>query len=820
MEEFDKTLNTLPEDEGEKTMSAASAEAYLPDDDELGATRGYKASSVRRSGRYITVFEGEKEPVLLDLDAIRKDEVIIGRVNSEYVPDIMMTSGIVSRRHGRFVLRNGRWLLEDLGSTNGISYCDERISSREIMDGDIYRIDAPDDRTARGVLILVSTELPSGELERVPVGGKAVTIGRSTSCDIVLPHVCVSKVHAVVEPAAGGWILKDNGSTNGLMLNGQQVNGKMPLEEKDVITIVDARIVLSNGVLYVFRFRQGITVSARDVVVIRGKGDGKSITTDHVSLDINPGELVAIVGGSGAGKSTIMNVLCGYLKPEHGHVYINGADLYRNFEILKKQLGYVPQSDIVYNDLKLADMLRYTAKLRLPADTGESEIERVITEAIRMVGLEDKKDLLIKRLSGGQRKRASIAVELLADPGLLFLDEPTSGLDPGTEKSLMTSLKAMTGNGKTVILVTHSTLQLDMCDKVLFMGRGGKLCYFGSMNDARAFFGTGDVVTIYNEITERPEIWKGKYLQNARSERVPDSSGPEKKAGQKKSGSLKVLCRRYTNLIYNDRKRLALLILQAPLLAFLISMVANGQQFVQYNMTKSLLFCLSCSAFWIGMLNAIQEICKERVILKREYMTGLSLTKYILSKVAVLGVACVIQSALLVVMFAILAGVPKDGAVLDFFTETRTLTDTGVIFAPLAEMYITTFLTTLSATGVGLLISGLFSNPDRAMTVAPIMLMPQMLFSGLLFELSGATECISWFTVCRWSMEAYGSTANLNALPTSYQQKGVSIPHDPEKFFEISAGHMLKAWGILLLITAVCAVIARLIIRNVRNDEA
>ena len=194
--------------------------------------------------------------------------------------------------------------------------------------------------------------------------------------------------------------------------------------------------------------------------------------------------------------------MCGYLQPTQGEVYINGVNLYQNFDSLKKLIGYVPQSDIVYDNLTLHDMLLYTAKLRLPKDTTPTEREAAITRAIDMVELPEKRDSLIKSLSGGQRKRASIAVELLSDPNLLFLDEPASGLDPGTERNLMQSLRKMADGGKTVILVTHSTLQLKMCDKIVFMGKGGNLCFFGSYAEALTFFGVSDIVDVYNMITE------------------------------------------------------------------------------------------------------------------------------------------------------------------------------------------------------------------------------------------------------------------------------------------------------------------------------
>lgn len=551
-------------------------------------------------------------------------------------------------------------------------------------------------------------------------------------------------------------------------------------------------------------YRSGISVDADHVVITRGKGRKTFVTGNNVSLNIKPGELVAIIGGSGAGKSTILNCMCGYLPPAKGEVYINGIDLYKNFNSLKKLIGYVPQSDIVYDNLTLYDMLFYTAKLRLPKDVSERERESAIDRAIRLVELSEKKNSFIKSLSGGQKKRASIAVELLSDPNLLFLDEPASGLDPGTERNLMQSLREMANGGKTVILVTHSTLQLKLCDKIVFMGKGGNLCYFGSYDDALAFFGVSDVVDVYNMITDNAPEWRNKYdstAEPAPAERASSSNTPAGKS--KRRFQLPVLCARYIKLVANDRQRLLLLLVQAPVLALLISLVADGQQFEQYEMTKSLLFALSCSAFWVGMLNAIQEVCKERSILKREYMAGLSLNAYLLSKILVLGILCLIQSVLIIGVFAVSVGLPEE----------------GLFMAPIVELLITTFLTAIASAAMGLFVSSLFTNADRAMTVAPILLMPQILFSGLIFKLDGATEMISWLAVCRWSMEGYGTTANLNELQLKMQQEGVMIEHEAEEFFEFTTAHMLKDWAILFAFVIIFLLLARIVLTTVGKEK-
>ncbi len=761
------------------------------------------------SSSLITIFDGSETPHTVNLRGYDKEFIYFGRDPQN---DIVLLSKLVSAEHGRFVYQNGSWVIEDKGaykeqgSTNGLIYNNASIRSRSVCDGDFIRIDDGVETIAEGVLFVFSTDDSSNKWNHLPLNEKKqITIGRGEDCDIILPHVSVSQQHAKIVCEQDGYYIYDNDSTNGIIVNNGRITEKTKLHEKDVIVITNSKLIFTSTAIYYCCYKSGISVDASDIVIQRGRGKKSFVTSNHVNLHIKPGELVAVIGGSGAGKSTILNAMCGYLPPTEGNVYINGINLYQNFDSLKKLIGYVPQADIVYDNLSLHDMLSYTAKLRLPSDTTLSERENAINKAIEMVELMEKKGSLIRSLSGGQKKRASIAVELLSDPNLLFLDEPASGLDPGTERNLMQSLRTMADGGKTIILVTHSTLQLKMCDKIVFMGKGGNLCFYGSYEEALQFFEVSDVVDIYNMITDDAEFWRTEYekkepvSQGNHVEHV--AYGKEKKH---RNRQLRVLSARYTKLVVNDRQRLLLLLMQAPLLALLISFVADGKQFEQYEMTKSLLFALSCSAFWVGMLNAIQEICKERSVLKREYMTGLSLGSYITSKIVVLGVLCLLQSIFITGVFSVMIGLPEK----------------GIMLPPFVELLLTTFLTAVASTAMGLFVSSLFTNADRAMTVAPILLMPQILFSGLIFKLGGVTETISWFAVCRWSMEGYGTTANLNTLPLKLQQEGVQIPHESEVFFEFTKTHFATAMGILAIYTLAFLLLSRKVLSNIGKEKS
>lgn len=756
----------------------------------------------------LTIFDGDSEPLSYTFGSDSKDTVTFGRSQEN---DIILKSKLVSGTHGRIIRKNGSWFIEDKGayevkgSTNGLLYNGGFITSHDIGSWDLIRIDNGQEAMSQGVLFVFSYGENENNWKFLPLSDKDhVNIGRDQSADIVLIHTSVLRAHAQMTREGNFWYITALSSESHVFLNNVMISGKTRLQEKDLITIGISKLIFTSKRIFYFGLVQGISVDVNDVVVTRGRE--KKITSNHVSFNVKPGELVAIIGGSGAGKSTIMSTMCGYLKPSGGHVYIDGIELYNNFDSLKSLIGYVPQSDIVYDNLTLYDMLKYTAKLRLK-DFTDKEREEAIKNAINMVELAGFDQHFIKNLSGGQRKRASIAVELLSDPKLMFLDEPSSGLDPGTERSLMNSLRKMANNGKTVVLVTHSTLQLKMCDKIVFMGKDGNLCFYGSYEEAINFFGItdDDIVKAYDVMNNDAVNCRKRF--NSMRPKVGHAPLPDEKPQKMHGGFFRqtgILTSRYTKLMINDRQKLLILLGEAPLLAILISLVANGKEFEQYEMTKSLLFCLSCSAFWMGVSSSIQEICKERSVLKREYMTGESIGAYILSKIIVLGVISFIQCLLIVGVFAAIVGVP----------------DEGVAMNPFLEILITTFVTALSSVATGLCVSSLFKNADKAMTIAPILLMPQILFSGLLFTLKGFLDKISWFVICRWSMEGYGTTANLNKLKLRLQMQGINIPHKKERFFTFTADHLYRSWLILIIFTIAFLVITRIILIKVKKEQA
>jgi ABC transport system ATP-binding/permease protein len=740
--------------------------------------------------KIVEIFVGDEYFDAFDLTRFGKKKITFGRSPDN---DIIINSTIVSSNHGYFVIEGNQCVIYDNSSTNGL-LIDGKKHRKFLLEKEVViRIDNLDNTLQNGVTIIFSNTSDVEDWIEVNVEN-LVTIGRSKENSICLKHVGISLKHAKIQKVGEVYFLYDLNSTNGIIVNGQVLHEKVELKNKDVFRIGNANFLFGIDKLHYKQSNSGIKLQAVNIVKTVKTKKGLLRISDDISLTIQPGEFVAIIGGSGAGKSTFMNCISGYNKASSGKVYIDDCDLYNNYQVFKSLIGYVPQQDIVFDNLTLHSMLTYTAKMRMPSDLSNDEIEKRIDEVIEIVELSERKNTFIRQLSGGQKKRASIAVELLADPSLFFLDEPTSGLDPGTERNLMYTLKKMSSFGKTIVLVTHTTLNLHLCDKIVFLGKGGKLCFYGTPDDALKFFSVENLVDVYNMLSSDTQLWFEKFKLKLQTPNVNISS--VNKVSEKKVNVIKqfiILSKRYAELILNDKRQLMLLLLQAPLLGLFMSVVVNSNDiFKYYDHTKAILFTMICSAIWMGLLNSIQEICKERVVFKREYAANLRIIPYILSKVIIQAVVSFVQSVLFIGTIWILFGLPKAGILTDW------------VFL---EMVITTFIVSLAASSTGLLVSSLSPNTEIAMITAPLLLVPQMLFSGMLFKLDGVIKTISYLIISRWGMEAYGSIADLNSLPLEVQKDFPMIVRTTESFFEVTKSHLLLTWGILVIYTSVLILI-------------
>ncbi|HAT12363.1 MAG TPA: maltooligosyl trehalose synthase [Microcoleaceae bacterium UBA11344] len=631
----------------------------------------------------------------------------------------------------------------------------------------------------------------------ISIKNRSVLLGRDPNASLQLDAPLVSRHHATIDQdSRGNYILRDY-SVNGVFVNGQRVTNSVQLSEGDAIRIGPFTLIYRSDELEMQDSGHQIRLDA-DCLVIPKRLDG-------IKLAIEPGQFVALVGGSGAGKSTLMRTLLGIEKTTEGVVYLNGDNLRKNFNIYRNQIGYVPQDDIVHADLQVEEVLSYAAKLRLPPDT---DVNQVVSKTLEDIEMTHRRKALVKELSGGQRKRVSIGVELLADPKLFFLDEPTSGLDPGLDKKMMQLLRKLANQGRTVILVTHATANITMCDRIVFMGRGGRLCYFGPPTVALDFFDvkTGDFADIYNELETgetQVQSWADKfrnspyyqrYIVNHFSSGNPEgktSTAPTKPKSVSFIQQLLLLAQRYFQLVSRDVVNLSLALLTAPIGISLLRLAVRDKdpligapEATLAPLALRVLFVFTCAAIWVGLATSLQEIVKESAIYLRERLVNLGLFAYVGSKVLILSGLALLQTILMVAVILIAFKHPEPSLI------SWTL-----------GASITTFLTLLSCVSLGLVVSAIVKNGSQANSALPLLLLPQIIFSGVLFKMEGAASKFSWLMLSRWSVGAYGSLVNVNAMvPAPIKLPNgstLSQPFEPNPVYDPTWENLSLNWGIL-----------------------
>lgn len=753
------------------------------------------------------------------LSDMGKSQLNIGRSSDN---DIVLNSSAVSHHHGRLTLQNGKTYYEDLNSSNG-TYVDV-LGTAKYLHGSQGNIGLKDGMVlnvggmgSQNAVYMMYSLCSSDEVwKRININKKRLSIGRAPGNDIVLSHPAISRQHAAIEPCqAGGYEIVDVSGKNGTLVNGRMINGRKRLKECDIIQIVAFQMIYLKESIFYKTSSEGISLNIQHLRKVVGGSQKKELLHD-VNLQIESNEFVAIIGGSGAGKTTLMNAISGFDRGGvTGKVYCNGLDLYENFKYMKSVIGYVPQEDIIYQNLTLRKMLEYTAKLKMPDDVSKSERDAQIDAVLDMVELKPQQNTYIRKLSGGQKKRASIAVELLADPRLFFLDEPTSGLDPGTEQNLMRTLSRMAATQKkTIIMVTHTIQNLYLCDRIILMGTGGRCCFSGNLEEARMFFDTENLADAYNVVAANSKEWEAQYAKFQKKDYQVKTSGedsqktmnPIKRPGKRPSAfrQLMILIQRYLELMKNDWARLLILMIQPVIIGLLLYLVSEETVFDVYENTKTMMFALCCSGIWIGLFNSIQEICKERNILRREYMTNLKLPVYVFSKFAVQSLIGAVQAIFLTGTFLGAIGKNGEGLFLDSFFP---------------ELILSIWLVILASEALGLAVSANAKSGDKAMVAAPFILIIQLLFSGILFKLEGFGEWISYVTVSRWTVEALGSTVNLNDLPLKLQADYPMIEHEAEAFFEATKAHVLQDWGILAGMTFLFLIFSMFSLRKLAKDS-
>ena len=745
-------------------------------------------------------------------------EIYIGRREGCH---ILLPYEIISRVHAKIRFFNGACYLSDMGSSNK-TYVNNRVITEEyqLKPNDIIMFYDMNYQLVVTIKYTYTSQKQSSD-------AKTITIGRAATNDVVINHVSVSRVHAIVTKEADGYYISDNKSLNGTYVNGNRITGKTRLNIGDKILIVSAKLYFDGNSVAYSVSNDGLSVSAVNLSKEVVNSGVKKTILNNVSFNIESGSFVALVGGSGAGKSTLMDCLNGFRPATSGRVIVNGEDFYANYDSYKSIIGYVPQQDVVYKNLTVRQMLSYSAELRMPEDTSPKEREERINQVIKDVSLEGKENLRISRLSGGQKKRVSIAVELLADPKLLYLDEPTSGLDPGLDKSMMELLSSLSKKGTTIVLITHATTNITLCDKVVFMGMGGRLCYCGAPSGLLSHFEVEDIPDIYKKLSiasgkdadkileSNALYFENKYKSVANFDTEEALTRPKTAIAKRKNvgeiRQLMILMRRYFKLISSDIFSMALMFGQAPIMLLILKVVLTNETFDFHDKAKQFLFVVSSIATIMGVLNAFIEICKERDVFKREYAVNLSLKAYVLSKIIVLGIICFVQAVMLCVGINVMAKLPAS----------------DIMFGGFANCLISVYLVLLASTAMGLLISAISPNTERATLYMPLIIIPQIVFSGLMFELEGIKEYLSWFIVNRWGISSLGALFDIEGItemsifkdvdPATLEMMEIEIPG--LEMFEHSVSYLMTCWGALALTTVACLVFIYCFIRKENKNK-
>jgi len=686
------------------------------------------------------------------------DEAILGRDDS---CQVVLVDSRISRRHASVTHQDG-WHVRDLNSINGVYTDGSRRSVIAVPAATSVRLGNPDDGP-EVLFRLISAESPVPTRSQHPRA--IVTIGRGTENGIVLDDLLASRAHARAILNGDGFDIQDLGSRNGTFVNGAPVTTAF-LGPKDLLTIGHSRFNVIDRCLVEQVDNGHVSFVATDLT--RTLTNGKRLL-DRVSFTLDGSSLLAVIGPSGAGKSTLLGALTGSKPATSGDVLYAGRDLYANYADLRNRIGVVPQDDVVHYQLTVRQSLRFAAELRFPDDLDPDLREKRVEEVIDELGLTGNADTRVSQLSGGQRKRTSVALELLTEPSLLFLDEPTSGLDPGLDKAVMQTLRTLADGGRTVVVITHSVANLGLCDRVLLLAAGGSVAYFGPPDGLLPFFGASDYADVFTAVTNDPATSTARYAQSQLREQqvsVPlalppqgadDHSTPPRQ--QSIRSQMWTLARRHTRVVMADRSY-AVSVLVMPVVLSLLAMAVPGSAGFGSPSTPptsepmQLLVILMVGAAFMGTSLSARELVNERPIYERERAVGLSPVAYLLAKLAVFACLTLVQATLLTALVLARKPGPIGSVVLGFG-------DIELLIAVAATAFVSAVL--------GLLISSQASTSEQVMPLLVVSVMMQLVMCGGLIPINGRPLLaqLSWIVPSRWGYAMGASTANVRALVPS-----------------------------------------------------
>lgn len=808
---------------------------------------------------------------VVELDPARAH--LIGRSSESAV---QIDHELVSRRHLELSAVDGVWWATDLASANGTYTGGESVTEVRLDDTTELRLGSP----TSGVTVMVEpitvmvepVELvepaaataavefrPRRVLRVHALDGSVVTIGRADDNHIVLNDLQASRHHAELSRGADGtWEVVDLGSHNGTFLNGVRVHGRAHVDGGS-ITIGSRTLELTTSGVEESSAADHFPIAARD---LRVETDDGVVLLDDVTFALDESSMMAVLGPSGAGKSTLLGALTGLRPATSGKVLCAGQDLYSNLQTLSPMIGYVPQDDLVQPELTVRQSLEFAARLRFPPDVSRDELAQRVEEVLDELGLAHRSNVRVGSLSGGQRKRVSIGLELLTRPSLIFLDEPTSGLDPGYERSVMTVLRRLADSGRTVVLVTHSVESLHLCDRVLCLAPGGRVAWYGPPEETAAYFGRPTYQEVFQLLDAHgardhaaaggdaealaPEEWRDRFAASDAAQRyvhaavqahehavelvsATDAPTTRRPSPTRWCRQVATLTARYARVVVSDRRTVMILGITAPVLGLVLLLRLPPAQLSPlapdetplFNQSALMLFIVAMGITQVATSTSIREIVKERPILDRERTVGVSVSAYVVSKLLVLGGLAVVQAAVIVLIA----------------TARQQGPDTGVALGSgRLELIVVGALTALGAMSLGLLVSATVRSADKVALILPAVLGFHVLVTSVEVMPNAPSlpviEQARYLSTARWGYAAFAVTADVEQRGQVTRALGEVADMTPEQLVALTGAeglddvapihgdlrHERSAWfrsvGMLVGLTALLAGLTILVLRR------
>ena len=686
--------------------------------------------------------------------------------------------------------------------------------------------------------IVPTAVVPSGDLAatgEITISGSG-TIGRRPDNSLTVNDPTMSGRHARVEVTPQGAVVTDLASTNGTFVGGKRVD-RYVVTRPTVFGMGSTFIRIEpDGTCSIPVLTKGGELVGKDLTF--SVNDGRLRLLDGISFKLPGNELLAVVGPSGAGKSTLLKALTGEQKAQAGQVLFDGLDVYEHYPVMRNKIGVVPQNDVIHSALTVRQTLEYAAELRFAKDVSRAERRGRIDEVLEDLDLGEHVGKRVKKLSGGQRKRVSTAIELLTRPALLFLDEPTSGLDPQLDRDVMELLATLAhgtrpgDTGRTVMVVTHNENHIDRADKVLILAAGGRPVYFGSPRQVIPYFrerlaelrAAGQLVVsaprggfpdpgqiegfadVYALIRNHTQVLRAHLeavepsTRRGDGRRIPTAVSASRPKAPQQSAARQVstLVRRHMRIIAADPSYLAFMLALPIIMGLLTKVISGNDGFAKPehvvldavqaqqegpSPAVTLLVILITGAAFSGMSVTIRELVGERDVFLREKAVGLRAGAYLVAKVIVLALIVTVQTALMMGIALALNKHPS-GAVL--------------LGSPGLELAVCCWAVAFASGLLGLAVSAFVSSSEQVMPVLVVSIMGQLVLAGGVVPITGRAvfEQLSWLMPARWGYAMASSTIAMNEI----------IPYRADDLWEHTKRQWLTDYGYLSLIGLVCMI--------------